>query len=89
MSVELKTFQDTVERQLESIRQKLDRLDEAIRGTPGNGSRPGILTRIDRLEQDAKRQAKLLWLIAGGIVTALTSGIVMWIVSAVGTGAGA
>ena len=84
MSVELKTFQDTVERQLESIRQKLDRLDEAIRGTPGNGSRPGILTRIDRLEQNAKRQAKLLWLIAGGIVTAIASGIVMWIVSAVG-----
>lgn len=84
MSVELKTFQATVERQLESIRQKLDRLDEAIRGTPGNGSRPGILTRIDRLEQDARRQGKLLWMIAGGIVTALTSGVVMWIVSAAG-----
>ena len=59
----------------ESIHNKLDRLDEAVRG---NG-RPGIQLRLDRLEQDAKRQAKLTWLIIGAVITALASGIVAWI----------
>ncbi len=59
----------------ESIHRKLDRLDEAIRG---NG-KPGILIRLDRLEQDARRQAKLLWLIVGAIATSVTSAIVVWI----------
>ena len=61
--------------QFEGIHRKLDRLDEAIRG---NG-KPGILIRLDRLEQDAKRQAKLIWLILGAVITALASGIVAWI----------
>jgi hypothetical protein len=59
----------------ESIHRKLDRLDEAIRG---NG-RTGITVRLDRLEQDAKRQAKLIWLIVGAVITALASGIVAWV----------
>ena len=59
----------------ESIHNKLDRLDEAVRG---NG-RPGIQLRLDRLEQDAKRQSKLTWLIIGAVITALASGIVAWI----------
>jgi len=62
--------------QFESLHEKLDRLDEAIRGTPGNGTRPGILVRLDRLEQDAKRQSKLIWLIIGAVVTASASGAV-------------
>ena len=61
--------------QFESIHDKLDRLDEAIRG---NG-RPGITVRLDRLEQDAKRQGKLIWLIVGSGITAAASGIVAWI----------
>ena len=58
-------FRQTIERRLEAIDAKLDRLDEAIRGNPGNGSKPGILVRLDRLEQDAKRQSRLIWLIIG------------------------
>ncbi|NLF33065.1 MAG: hypothetical protein GX591_19545 [Planctomycetes bacterium] len=54
---------------------KLDRLDEAIRG---NG-KPGILIRLDRLEQDAKRQGKLVWLIVGATVVAAVSTLVQWI----------
>ncbi len=61
--------------QFEAIHNKLDRLDEAVRG---NG-RPGIQLRLDRLEQDAKRQAKLTWLIVGAVITSLASGIVAWI----------
>jgi len=58
------------------LHAKLDRLDEAIRG---NG-RPGILIRLDRLEQDAKRQAKLVWLLLGAAATSLGSAIVAWVV---------
>ena len=63
------------EKHFEEIHRKLDRLDEAVRG---NG-RPGILIRLDRLEQDAKRQAKLIWLIMGAVATGLSSAIVIWI----------
>ena len=65
----------SIEHHFEVIEAKLDRLDEAIRG---NG-KPGILIRLDRLEQDAKRQAKLVWLIVGATVVAAVSGIVQWI----------
>jgi len=60
---------------LAEIHRKLDRLDEAIRG---NG-KPGILIRLDRLEQAAQRHAKLIWLIVGALVTAAASGLVAWI----------
>ena len=68
-------FRTACEREFEEIHRKLDRLDEAIRG---NG-RPGITVRLDRLEQDAKRQAKLIWLIVGSAVTAFASVLVAWV----------
>jgi len=52
-----------------SVHIKLDRMDEAIRG---NG-KPGINTRLDRLEQDAKHQARLIWLVVGSAVTLAAS----------------
>ena len=61
--------------QFESIHKKLDRLDEAIRG---NGE-PGIKVRLDRLEQNAKRQSKLIWLIVGSLATASGSALIAWI----------
>ncbi|MBI1373631.1 MAG: hypothetical protein GC159_12955 [Phycisphaera sp.] len=69
------TTNDSTQKQLEAINRKLDRLDEAIRG---NG-KPGILIRLDRLEQDAKRQSKLIWLIVGALLTGLSSALVLWI----------
>jgi len=51
------------------LHTKLDRMDEAIRG---NG-KPGLNTRLDRLEQDAKRQARLIWLVVGAAVTLAAS----------------
>ena len=66
---------DACQKHFEAIHGKLDRLDEAVRG---NG-RPGITVRLDRLEQDAKRQGKLVWLIIGAVVTGLVSAAVMWI----------
>ena len=51
------------------LHTKLDRMDVAIRG---NG-KPGLNTRLDRLEQDAKRQARLIWLVVGAAGTLAVS----------------
>ena len=67
---------DPCQKHFEAIHDKLDRLDEAVRG---NG-RPGIQVRLDRLEQDARRQGKLIWLVVGAVTAALASGIVALIV---------
>jgi hypothetical protein len=53
------------------IKSKLDRLDEAIRG---NG-KPGILLRLDRLENNELRRSRLLWLIVGAAVTLAVGGL--------------
>ena len=55
--------------------QKLDRLDEAIRG---NG-KVGILIRLDRLEQGAGRHEKLIWMLAGAMATGLATALAIWI----------
>jgi hypothetical protein len=60
---------EACEKHFAGIHTKLDRLDEAVRG---NG-KPGILIRLDRLEQDARRQGRLLWLLIGAGITVLTS----------------
>jgi len=54
----------------EAIHRKLDQLDEAIRG---NG-KPGIQLRLDRLEAAERSRNRVLWLIAGSVITlALTA----------------
>ena len=63
------------EREFAEIGAKLDRLDEAIRG---NG-KPGITLRLDRLEQDARRQSRILWMIIGSIVTTTISMLAAWL----------
>ncbi|HUU96236.1 MAG TPA: hypothetical protein VM487_10885 [Phycisphaerae bacterium] len=53
------------EKHFEVIHEKLDRLDEAVRG---NG-KPGIQLRLDRLEAAERSRSRLLWLIAGAALT--------------------
>jgi hypothetical protein len=48
-----------------AIHAKLDRLDEAIRGN----CKPGIQLRLDRLEAAEAVRSKLLWIIAGSVVS--------------------
>ncbi|GMV98448.1 MAG: hypothetical protein AMXMBFR83_27980 [Phycisphaerae bacterium] len=48
-----------------SMHAKLDRLDEAIRGN----SKPGIQLRLDRLEAAEAVRSRLLWIIAGSVVS--------------------
>ena len=62
--------------QFEAIHQKLDRLDDAIRG---NG-RLGILTRLDRLEQGRVRASRVFWLALG----AGAAGLVQLVIAAIG-----
>ena len=59
------------QQQFDILFEKLDRLDEAIRG---NG-KPGIIVRLDRLEQSAKSQAKIIWLLVGAVAAGLTTAI--------------
>ena len=56
------------------LHAKLDKLDEAVRG---NG-RPGIQLRLDRLEQDAKRQSRLVWMLLGTVITGGASLLIRW-----------
>ncbi|MCC7408869.1 MAG: hypothetical protein IT442_14940 [Phycisphaeraceae bacterium] len=51
-----------------ALHAKLDRMDEAIRGTPGNGN-PGIKVRLDRLEQAQAVRSRLMWIIAGSVAS--------------------
>lgn len=62
------------ERHLAAIHAKVDRLDEAIRG---NG-KPGILLRVDRLEQAGKRTSTLVWMVVGALVTSVSGILVAW-----------
>jgi len=48
-----------------AVHAKLDRLDEAIRGIP----KPGIQLRLDRLEAAEAVRSRLLWIIAGSVVS--------------------
>jgi len=63
---------DRLHRQeLSEIHAKLDRLDEAIRG---NG-KPGINARLDRLEASERTRSRLLWIIAGAVVSLAVSAL--------------
>ena len=63
---------DRLHRQeIAEIHEKLDRLDEAIRG---NG-KPGINTRLDRLEASERTRSRLLWIIAGAVVSLAVSAL--------------
>jgi hypothetical protein len=58
-------YENVCKAEFAELHTKLDKLDEAIRG---NG-KPGIQLRLDRLEQDARRQGKVIWLVVGSAVT--------------------
>ncbi len=57
--------------ELAEIHAKLARLDEAIRG---NG-KPGINARLDRLEASERTRSRLLWIIAGAVVSLAVSAL--------------
>ncbi len=69
MNEESTQYENVCKGEFGELHAKLDRMDEAIRG---NG-KPGIQLRLDRLEQDARRQSRLIWLVVGAAVTLAVS----------------
>ena len=65
-------YTSTCKREFAQLHEKLDRVDEAIRG---NG-KPGIQLRLDRLEQNERTRGRLIWLILGCAVT--LAGASLW-----------
>jgi len=59
-----KQYERVCQREFISLHDKLDKLDEAIRG---NG-RPGIQRRLDRLELAAAARSRVLWIIASAVL---------------------
>ncbi len=60
-------YEQVCKREFASIHAKLDRMDEAIRG---NG-KPGLQTRLDRLERANATRAAFWWMILGALITFL------------------
>jgi len=68
-------YEDTCKGNFERVFNTLDHIDESVRG---NG-KPGILIRLDRLEQRAKGEARLKWL----AISATVSGVVSLVVGVI------
>ncbi len=64
-------YDDVCKGEFADIGQKLDRLDETIRG---NG-RPGLQSRLSRLEDADKTRRKVLWLLIGATAALAVKGI--------------
>ena len=57
-----------LELKVEAVSKKLDQLVIAIIGDPTDETKPGVMIRLDRLEQSEKLRNKIVWLISSGIV---------------------
>lgn len=58
-------YDDVCKDEFSLLHDKLDKMDEAIRG---NG-KPGIQTRLDRLEHDKLTRSKVTWFVIGALTT--------------------
>ena len=58
-------------REVVDIHDKLDRMDESIRG---NGQ-PGIKQRLERLEEAESSRRRLTWIVLGAFVSAGASAV--------------
>ena len=68
-------YDNTCKDEFAELHRKLDRIDEALRG---NG-RPGLQTRLDRLEQDRLSRSRLFWLALGTVGTCAATAVAMLI----------
>ena len=68
MTAESEQYKNVCKGEFQSIHTKLDKMDEAIRG---NG-RPGIQTRLDRIE----RFQHFIWFLCGAALTAGIAAVV-------------
>jgi hypothetical protein len=61
--------------EMAEVHDKLDRLDEAIRG---NG-KPGLRQRLERLEEAEGSRRRLTWIVVGAFVSAGASAVMQLI----------
>ena len=61
------------------IKEKLDILCDAVLGDPTDQNNPGMLLRIDRLEQSRKNMRNGIILLSGGLMTVITTIILRYI----------
>lgn len=58
------------------MKVKLDQIAEAIIGDPTDENKPGILIRLDRLEQSDRFKNKILWLLGSGMLVAIGEALI-------------
>ena len=79
MTCKNEQYEDVCKTEFAGLHQKLDGMDQAIRG---NG-KPGIQLRLDRLEQEKLSRSKVTWFLVGIAGTVggalLTSLVVGWL----------
>lgn len=64
-----------VRAELIALREMVQRIDVAIRGN----DKPGIQTRLDRLEVAEKRRGRLMWILVAASVTIAVAAVKTWI----------
>lgn len=62
--------------QLEEIRKCVSVIEKAIVGDMSDPKNPGLLVRIDRLEQSKRLKDKVLWAIASSLIYLLVQQVV-------------
>jgi len=68
-----------MEQELQYIKVKLDMLCDAIMGDPTNPEKPGLILRIDRLEQSNRLKNKVLCALGIGVATAIGQMILTYV----------
>lgn len=56
-----------MEQELQEIKKCVKEIHTALVGKLNDSENPGLITRIDRLEQSKKFKDKILWIIVGNI----------------------
>lgn len=71
--------QQHMDEKLDALKQDVGAIKTALLGNVGNGARPGLVVRLDRIEQKFAIRDKLIWLITpiviGLVVNRLMEGL--------------
>ena len=68
MGCETEQYDKVCKGAFERIFGLLTAIDVALRGDPEGDQRPGVMTRLDRLERTAGARAKFFWMLAGSLI---------------------
>ncbi len=64
-----------IEERLSTIQQQLTQFGTLLMGVDG---KPGIVVRLDRIEQAEGKRSKFVWLAVGAAITALVKSVLPW-----------